>query len=51
MNQSKTIEKTYEAASRRYAQLGVDTEAAMKKLAEIWLKNMLNEGKEGLLVR
>jgi len=35
MNQSKTIEKTYEAASRRYAQLGVDTEAAMKKLAEI----------------
>jgi len=35
MNQSKTIEKTYEAASRRYAELGVDTEAAMKKLAEI----------------
>jgi len=35
MNQSKTIEKTYEAARRRYAELGVDTEAAMKKLAKI----------------
>ena len=34
MNDSKAIEKAYEAARQRYAELGVDTENAIKRLAE-----------------
>ncbi len=35
MNSSKNIEKAYEIANQQYAELGVDTEKAMKKLKRI----------------
>jgi L-rhamnose isomerase len=35
MSDSKKIEKAYEAAGQRYAELGVDTEKAIEQLSSI----------------